>query len=89
MVTQVEPVTNLQRSYQALFAKVENGPVILTNRGTAAAVLLSVTDHDSRETRLAQLERWFLAAVRSTEVADGQWVPDADVDAEFQRMGIA
>lgn len=84
-VTQVEPVTNLQRGYGQLFAKLDNGPLILTNRGKAAAVMLSVPDYDRTISRLEQLERAALAAERIATYPEG-FIVGEEVDRFFESL---
>lgn len=85
MVTQVEPITTLQRNYQRLFEKISDGPVILTNRGTAAAVLQSVADYDRQQQEIAYYRRQALADVR---MLSDEWVADEEFTAELAKMGI-
>jgi PHD/YefM family antitoxin component YafN of YafNO toxin-antitoxin module len=51
-IPQIEPVTNLSKAYKLIFAKLDNGPVILAMRSRPAAVLLSVSDYEKLVTRL-------------------------------------
>lgn len=56
-IPQIEPVSRLQREWRLLVDKLGNGPIILSNQGKAAAVLLSTTDYDHLVGRLAELEK--------------------------------
>lgn len=75
-ITQVEPVTQLQRSYQAVLDKTANGPVVLSRAGRAAAVVLSVADYDRQVERLRKLES-IVEGLRQEQAADqaGTWIP--------------
>ena len=55
-IPQIEPVTNLSKDYKLIFAKLDNGPVILAMRSRPAAVLLSVSDYEKLVTRVEQFE---------------------------------
>jgi PHD/YefM family antitoxin component YafN of YafNO toxin-antitoxin module len=55
-IPQIEPVTNLSKDYKTIFAKLNDGPVILAMRSRPAAVLLSVSDYEKMVTRLEQFE---------------------------------
>ena len=46
-VPQIEPVTRMQKDHRALLEQTNQGPVVLSNRGKAAGVLLSVAEWDS------------------------------------------
>ena len=75
-VTQVEPVTQLQRNYQVVLDQLENGPVVLSKSGRAAAVVLSVTDYDRQVQRLRRLEA--IVEAHKLEAAAneaGTWIP--------------
>jgi hypothetical protein len=84
-VPQIEPVTNLQRSYRTLFAKLDKGPVVLSQASRAAAVLVSVEEWDWRAQRLAYLER---IVTGDRAVADRDFVNADEVDTTFNKMGI-
>ena len=84
-ITQVEPVSTMQKSYQTLFSKLTDGPVILTNRGHAAAVLLSVGDYDRQRQELAFYRRQVLADER---MESDEWVTGEELAAELAKMGI-
>lgn len=86
MVTQVEPVTRLQRDHAAILAQLSKGPVILSSRGKAAAVMLSVDDYDSMRHQIAMYERQF-AGDRAVQADD--WMTDDDVTAAFHKAGVA
>lgn len=85
MITQVEPVTQLQRNYQVVLDKLDAGPVILSNRGKAAAVVMSVEDYDQLRGKAAMYERQVDGdlAVRAND-----WVSDDEVTETFTRAGV-
>lgn len=85
MVTQVEPVTRLQRDHAAILAQLPKGPVILSSRGKAAAVMLSVDDYDSMRHQIAMYERQF-AGDLAKEV--GEWFTDEEVTEAFTKTGV-
>jgi prevent-host-death family protein len=41
---QVEPISNLQREHTSILRMLGNGPVFLSQRGTLAAVLISIDE---------------------------------------------
>jgi len=84
-ITQVEPVSQLQRGYQSVLDKLPKGPVILSNYGKATAVLLSVDDYDSMRHQIAMYERQF-AGDLAKEV--GEWFTDEEVTGVFTRAGV-
>lgn len=86
MVTQVEPVTRLQRDHASILAQLPKGPVILSSRGKAAAVMLSVEDYDRMRHQIAMYERQF-AGDLANEV--GEWLTDDEVTASFTRAGVS
>jgi prevent-host-death family protein len=86
MVTQVEPVTRLQRDHTAVLAQLPKGPVILSSRGKAAAVLLSVDDYDRMRHQIAMYERQATGDL-AKQVDD--WLDDSEVTAAFTTAGIA
>jgi len=85
MVTQVEPVTRLQRDHAAILAQLPKGPVILSSRGKAAAVLLSVDDYDRMRQQIALFER---QAAGDLAKQTDEWLDDSEVTAAFQKAGI-
>lgn len=75
-VPQMEPITNLQRAYQAVLAKLASGPVVLSNYGRAAAVLVSVEEWDRQADELDRLKRLVqadgdFAAMRAGQYTEG------------------
>lgn len=85
MVTQVEPVTRLQRDHAAILAQLPKGPVILSSRGKAAAVMLSVDDYDRMRHQIASYER---QAAGDQAKEAGEWLTDSEVTAAFHRAGV-
>lgn len=85
MVTQVEPVTRLQRDHAAILAQLPKGPVILSSRGKATAVMLSVDDYDRMRHQIAMYERQF-AGDLAKEV--GEWLTDDEVTGAFTKAGV-
>jgi len=83
-LTQVEPVTQLQRNYQPIFEKLANGPVVLSRAGRAAAVLMSVEDYDRQAERLALLER---QVVGDQAIEADQWIDAAEVGEKLAALG--
>ncbi|RIK38443.1 MAG: hypothetical protein DCC55_21070 [Chloroflexi bacterium] len=53
---QIEPVTTMARNHKALLAKLKEGPIFLTQRGTEAAVMVSAAEWRSITKQLAELE---------------------------------
>lgn len=87
-VTQIEPVTNLQRGYTAMLEKLVNGPLFLTLRGRAAAVLLSVEDFDRQRQELAFYRRQVLADQAMADIEAGNYVTGEEFEKELAKMGI-
>lgn len=85
-ITQVEPVSQLQRGYQSVLDKLPKGPVILSNYGKAAAVLLSVDDYDSMRHQIAMYERQFTG---DRAVQADEWLTDDEVTAAFTKAGVS
>ena len=85
MITQVEPVTQLQRKYQTVIDKAANGPVILSQAGRAAAVVLSVAEFDRMRSQIATYERQFIG---DRAVQADEWLTDDDVTAAFNKAGV-
>ena len=84
-IPQIEPVTNLQRNYKALFGMLDKGPVVLAQASRAAAVLVSVTEWDQRAKRLAYLER---IVAGDHAIAAGDFVDAEEIDTTFKKIGI-
>lgn len=76
VLTQVEPVTQLQRNYQVVLDQLPNGPVVLSKSGRAAAVVLSVAEYDRQVERLRRLEAT-VEGLRFEAAANqaGTWIP--------------
>lgn len=55
-IPQIEPVTSLANNTKDIFAKLADGPVILSEQNRPAAVLLSVSEYEKMSTRLHHLE---------------------------------
>lgn len=53
---QLANVTELRNDYLALFAKLQNGPIVLAQRSKPAAVLVSPEQWDAIARRLEQYE---------------------------------
>lgn len=85
VVTQIEPVTQLQRKYQVVIDKAANGPVILSQAGRAAAVVLSVAEFDRMQNQIAMLERQ-LAGDAAKQADD--WLSDDEVTQAFTKAGV-
>ena len=68
-IPQIEPVTRLQREWRSLFDKLSSGPVVLSNQGRAAAVLVSVDEWNRAAERQFTQEdiNALLAAQRAKE----------------------
>jgi prevent-host-death family protein len=45
-IPQIESITTLARDFKAVLAKLPNGPVFITQRSDATAVVLSVGDYE-------------------------------------------
>ena len=84
-ITQVEPVTALQRSYQAIFDKLPAGPVVLSNHGKAAAILLSVDEYDRQQARLRYYERQHAGDLA---LIANEWVSDEEVSQGFAELVV-
>jgi prevent-host-death family protein len=65
---QVEPISRLSRDHNSLMRMIANGPVWLTQRAKAAAVLVSVKQWDEIVQRMADLQKQ-LQAERRIRVA--------------------
>jgi prevent-host-death family protein len=85
LITQVEPVTQLQRDYQVVLDKLDAGPVVLSRKGKAAAVVLSVDEYDRMRGQIAKLERQ-LAGDHAKQV--GNWMTDQEVTEAFTLAGV-
>lgn len=53
---QVEPISRLARDHNAIMRLIANGPVWLTQKAKAAAVLVSVKQWDEIARRMADLQ---------------------------------
>lgn len=56
MVTEVLPISDLRHRQNEILASLQKGPVILTQRGRGAAVLLSLDEWNMLLERLEELE---------------------------------
>jgi prevent-host-death family protein len=65
---QVEPISRLSRDHNSLMRMIGNGPVWLTQRAKAAAVIVSVKQWDEIAQQMADLRRQ-LQAERRIRVA--------------------
>jgi PHD/YefM family antitoxin component YafN of YafNO toxin-antitoxin module len=66
-IPQIAPVTKLQCDHTSIFALLQQGPVILTQRSKPTAVLVSAEEWDRTAHELAQLRRMVKA---DPEMAD-------------------
>ena len=79
------PVTDLQRQAGQIvngFNQATAEPVIITQRGRAAAILLPVRRYEAIEAALArldELELQSMLAIAETQIASGQTVSHAQV----------
>ena len=53
---QVEPISRLSRDHNSLMRMIANGPVWLTQKAKAAAVIVSVKEWDEIAQRMADLQ---------------------------------
>lgn len=84
-VPQIELITTLHHNYEALFGRLDQGPVILIQEGRSAAVLVSVTAWDRWAKRLAYLER---VVAGDYATMKGDFVDAQEIDATFEKMEI-
>lgn len=77
------PVSDLRRSATALLEKVRTsrGPVVVTHRGRAAAVLLSVDEFERRE-RDVEILRLLAQGEREIAAGQGHDLDDVLVEAD-------
>lgn len=77
------PITDLRHAAAAIVAGLGDEPVVVTQRGRAAAVLVSVDAYERRERERALLE---LLARGEQEVRQGQGHDLAEVLAEADTL---
>lgn len=84
-VPEIVPISDLRRQAAELLDRIRDSrePVVVTQRGRAAAVLLSVEEHERRERNLEILQ---LLARGEREIAEGRGHDLDDVLAEADRM---
>jgi prevent-host-death family protein len=80
-IPEIVPVSDLRREAAAVLKKIRdsNDPVVVTQRGRAAAVILSVEEYERKERDLEILR---LLARGEKEIACGQGVDLEDVMSE-------
>ena len=84
-VPELVPVTDLRQDVAAVLRKVQASrePLVITQRGRAAAVLLSMEAYEQREKERQLLE---LLAVGEKEIAAGKGEPLEAVLTEADRL---
>ncbi|MEM7537620.1 MAG: type II toxin-antitoxin system Phd/YefM family antitoxin [Chloroflexota bacterium] len=88
VIPQIMPISNLRTNYTDVLTKLDNGPVILSQRGTPTAVILSAFEWDQTARELQRLRRLELGDRASDEIKAGNFVTEEDIDAQFAAMGI-
>lgn len=75
-IPQIEPISRFARDTRLMLQKIsEGGPVYLTQRSQAVAVMLSMSEWKTLETRVNQLE-WRERARQAAHSARGRNEPD-------------
>lgn len=84
-VPELVPVSDLRQDVAAVLKRLQGSgePMVITQRGRAAAVLLSVEAHERRERELKLLQ---LLAQGEKEIAAGDVTSLDDVLAEADRV---
>ena len=80
------PISDLQRQAGAIVGALNNEPIIITQRGRAAAVLLSATHYSQIEAdllRLDELDLLALVAQAREAVAQKQMISHREVKARL------
>lgn len=87
MLARIVPITEFRNRSRELLASLGNRPVILTQRGRPAAVVLRYEDYESREEYISRLEmerdRQLLLEAKATET---EFVPLEEAFAEYERV---
>jgi len=87
MLARIVPITEFRNRSRELLASLGDRPVILTQRGRPAAVVLRYEDYESREEYISRLEmksdRQLLLEAKSTET---EFVPLEEAFAEYERV---
>ncbi len=56
-ITQIVPITDMQKNYSKVLSQLEAGPVILSQRSKAVGIILSPEDYDKMNNELQRLQR--------------------------------
>jgi len=85
----VIPVSDLQRQTSAVIKRVKESktPVLITQRGRSAAVLISAEEYFETLDRLQRLEELELRAgiaLAKTQIEAGQVIPHEEVEAMME-----
>ncbi|MEM7538083.1 MAG: type II toxin-antitoxin system prevent-host-death family antitoxin [Chloroflexota bacterium] len=83
-IPQIMPISNLRTNYNDVLTKLDSGPVILSQRGTPAAVIVSAAEWNRTAQELQRLRRLELGDRASQEIQDGNFVTEDEVDAQFK-----
>jgi prevent-host-death family protein len=67
-VPQIVPISDMKLHQAQVIGMLEDGPVVLSQRGRPKAVLVSVEEWDRRARRLKELELLSLARARLAEM---------------------
>ena len=87
-VPQVEPVTRLAREHKALLEQTNNGPIILSQRGKAAAVLVSIVEWNEIASELEELRNLLIEDQRSREMEENPAERIPFTPEELRRRGL-
>ena len=79
-IPQIMPISNLRTNYNDVLTKLDSGPVILSQRGTPAAVILSALEWNRIAQELQRLRRLELGDRASQEIGLTDEVGDETVD---------
>ncbi|MEM7534559.1 MAG: hypothetical protein AAF639_20430 [Chloroflexota bacterium] len=88
LALQTEPITTVVRDHAALVPKLDHGPLILSDKSQATAVLLSIGDWDLIKDILAQLRRSAIADKRDKEMDENPEMKIPFTYEELVKRGI-
>ena len=87
MLARIVPITEFRNRSRELLVSLGDRPVILTQRGRPAAILLRYEDYENREEYISRLEmksdRQLLLEAKATET---EFVPLEEAFAEYERV---
>jgi prevent-host-death family protein len=87
MLARIVPITEFRNRARELLASLGDRPIVLTQRGRPAAVVLRYEDYESREEYVSRMEmerdRQLFLEAKATET---EFVPLEEAFAEYERV---